>query len=421
MTADQKHNAICNITGEGLWGFQAALVPSGTVLTVLLLRMGARTSTIGLIPTLEGATLLLQVVGIYLFRHHKTRKVRIVLWHYLAMIPFLGLMGIAILCRSYFSAAGLIVVLLGSWAMFFAAVGVVGAAWLDWIAHLFDEKIRGTITGMSWGFSSLAGVAATLLAGWVLRHHPLTDTYGYLYLAASTFASLSIATFLLIRDPAENLEDHTPPRFTQMLHAAMSSLKNANVRAILIGRCLSLAGFCIGPFIAVHFRSVAGGGLSDSLIVTLGSAQTLGAAISCIAFGRIGDRLGHRFGFLMGTLLQVACLSCILMIPGVAGCLLAFLFAGGVGGVLTISYMNLIIESCPHEIRSAHLVVGNVIVGVAAMLFPVLGSHFAQAHGLRDLMLASLVISCIAAGWIALRVRNPRHLRLATERSSISS
>jgi MFS family permease len=254
-------------------------------------------------------------------------------------------------------------------------------------------------------------VGATLLAGWILKTHPATNTYGYLYLAACAIASLSITTFLLIRDPAQSLRDEIPPRLTHMLLAAISSLRSANFRAILAGRCLCLAGFCIGPFIAVYFRSAAGGGLADSMIVSLGCAQTLGSAISCIAFGRLGDRVGHRIGFLVGAVLQIACLLCILLLPGAIGCLLAFLFAGGVGGVLTISYMNLAIESCPHQIRSAHLVVGNIVVGVIATIFPILGSRFAQSHGLRDLMLGSLVISCIAVLWIAIKVCDPRLLR----------
>lgn len=413
MTSQQRHNAKCNVAGEVLWGFQGALVPSATVLTVLLLQMGAHTRTIGLIPTLEGATLLLQVVGVYLFRFHKTRKWRIVLWHYVAMIPFLTIMGLAILGRARMSADVLIVVLLGSWALFFGAMGVCGAAWQDWLAHLFDEKIRGTVTGLSWGLSSLTGVGATLLAGRLLWDYPQTNTYGYLYIVASVFATLSITTFLLVRDPAETLDDQTPPRLGQMLRAARASLGDDNFQAILIGRCLSLGGFCIGPFIAMHFLSPAGGGLSDSLIVSLGAAQTLGAATSCIAFGRIGDRMGHRVGFLIGALLQIACLACILLIPGTAGCLLAFLFAGGVGGVLTISYMNLAIESCPHEIRSAHLVMGNIVVGVAAMVFPLLGGQLAQWLGIQALMLACLVISCMAAVWIVCKVGDPRRLREA--------
>jgi MFS family permease len=412
MTPVQRHNAFCNVTGEGLWGFSAALVSSGTVLTVLLLRLGAHTSTIGLIPAMEGAALLLQIVGVQLFRHHRTRKRKIVLWHYLAMIPFLAVMGVAVLAHARLAPQQLVFVLLCGWALFVGAIGVVGAAWADWIAHLFDEKIRGTVTGMSWGFSSLTGVGGMLLAGWLLRRYSFTESYGWLYLASATGATLAITVFLLIRDPAENAPDETPPRFSQLLLAGAASLKHANFRAILLGRCLSLAGFCIGPFIAVYFRSAAGGHLADSLIVSLGSAQTLGAAISCIGFGKIGDRLGHRFGFIVGTTFQIACLLSVLLIPGVAGCLLAFLFAGGVIGVVTISYMNLVIESCPHARRAAHLVVGNLIVGPAAVILPMLGSRLAQALGLRALMLESLALSCIALAWITLRVRDPRRLRV---------
>ena len=39
----ERHNAICNVAGEVIWGFQGSLVPVATVLTVLLLQLGAKT------------------------------------------------------------------------------------------------------------------------------------------------------------------------------------------------------------------------------------------------------------------------------------------------------------------------------------------------------------------------------------------
>ena len=47
MTPRERHNATCNITGEVLWGFQAAMVMPTTVLTVLLAELGAAKTTIG--------------------------------------------------------------------------------------------------------------------------------------------------------------------------------------------------------------------------------------------------------------------------------------------------------------------------------------------------------------------------------------
>lgn len=407
----ERHNAICNVTGEVIWGFQGSLVPVATVLTVLLLQLGAKPSTVGLLPMLDGIMLMMQLAGIYLFREKRRRRVRLVLWHYCVMLPFLGLIGVLILLRSRMGAGTLIISVMACWSVFVLAMGVVIAAWQDWLAHLFHEGIRGRVTGLAWGLSSLVGVVSALLAGWILRLYPDLSTFGWLYLVAMVLAFASITVYLAIRDPAEQEEQERVPRLRDMAAAAHQSLRCADFRAVLIGRCLAYAGFCVGPYITMYYLSDTGGKLSDSLLVSLGAAQTLGAAIACITFGRLGDRLGHRFGVLTGAIFQVACLVCVLLIAGPIGCVLAMLSSGCVRGAMSVSYMNLVLESCPHHIRSAHVAIGNIIVGTTAMVVPILGSRLAGAYGIRTMIAASLAMSLLAASWITWKVRDPRHIR----------
>jgi len=90
------------------------------------------------------------------------------------------------------------------------------------------------------------------------------------------------------------------------------------------------------------------------------------------------------------------------------GCFLAMLMAGCVWGTFMISYMNLVIESCPHEVRSAHLMIGNTVVGVAGLLFPLAGAQIAERAGIPALMEVSLVFSVVALAWGIWKVRDPR-------------
>lgn len=408
MTGRERHNAICNITGETLWGFQTAMVMPTTVLTVLLTQLGASKAAVGVIPSLDGLTLFMSVFGIYLFRSHKKRKFRIILFHYVTLVPLLALMGVAILAHDFIPVVFLRFLLLGCWALFMANVGIVVTSWIDWIAHLFRREIRGTITGASWACSSLAGVAGALTAGWALQGNNSLLPFGWLYVAAALFAACSISAFVAVRDPAKEMVGDFAPGVREMAVAARESLSDVAFRRILIGRCLSLAGFCVGPFIALHYLSPAGGGLSDSLVVSLGAAQTAGTAICCLLFGRIGDRIGHRFGMLMGIGFQVCSLLAVLLIHGPIGCFVAMLFSGCVGGALIVSCTNLFIESCPHQVRVAHLMVGNMIVGLAGLLFPLVGARIAIDAGIPALMEVSVVISVIALVWNLCKVKDPR-------------
>ena len=399
---------MCNITGETLWGFQVAMIMPATVLTVLLTQLGASKATVGLIPALEGLGMLVPVAGIYLFRSHKKRKSRIILFHYIVLVPCLAGMGLAVLAHDSIPREMLKFLLMGCWALFMAGCGMVGPTWMDWIAHLFRREIRGTITGASWGCSSLAGIAGALTAGRALQGNPDIRAFGWLYLAAALFAMLSITVFVAIRDPAQDMAVDRAPGWREMIAAIADSMSDRAFRGILIGRSLGLAGFCIGPFIALYYLSPSGGSLTDSLVVSLGAAQTAGAALSCMIFGRVGDRIGHRFGLLMGILFQICSLLSVLLIPGSTGCFLAMLFSGGVGGTLLISYLNLVIESCPHEVRAAHLMIGNMVVGVAGLLFPLVGASIAVWAGIPMLMKISLAVSVVALVWTVFRVRDPR-------------
>ncbi|MEI8197420.1 MAG: MFS transporter, partial [Phycisphaerae bacterium] len=407
-----RRNALLNITGEVFWGLQANLVLASTVLVVLLKHFGAGKDTIGYLPAIEGIGLLLpQALGVYLFRNARTRKMRIIWWHYLCMIPFLLLLGLSVLTLQNLSANVMIVLLLGCWGLYLASMGVVGAAWQDWIAHLFHQRIRGTVTGLSWGMSAVAGVISPLAAGWAIGHFPQPQVQGWLYIVAAAIAYLSISVFLFIRDPAADWHQETGLGLRDLLTYARQSLHDRGFRTILIGRSLTGAGFAIGPFVTVYFLSEAGGQLTESTVTALAAAQTVGSAIACIAFGRIGDRLGHRFGVLCGAALQVAGLTCVLLIPGRAGCITTNLCLGLVNGILTISSMNLWLESCPHRSRAAHIVLGNLVLMPILAIVPILGGQLANRAGLTWLFAASLFLSLLALIWIALFVREPRKLR----------
>ena len=134
----------------------------------------------------------------------------------------------------------------------------------------------------------------------------------------------------------------------------------------------------------------------------------LGMAVGNLVLGRMGDRWGHRIGILAGTGVQVAALGVLLAVPGVAGCIGSYWLAGlGTPGVWT-SHTNLVLETCPHDLRVAHISAASLVVGVFAVFLPVLAGQAATRWGLTALFAASAVVSVFAFAWIAGFVRDPR-------------
>ena len=429
MQARTLRNAIANVTGESLWGFQGNLVASATVLTVLLREYGASERMIGAIAAIETAAFLIpQGVGVYLFRSPRRRKVHLVGFHLVAIIPFLFILsGVAALAPSLDGAAApasgwrlapgiLCWALLAGWAGHIVMIGVVVAAWNDWWANVFEKGIRGTVMGASMAAAALTGTGGALLAGWLLRVSPHPRIYAWLYLAAGTIAVISICAFLFIRDPAEHEPDaDLSMSLPDLLAKFRHSLEDANFRAFLIGRMLAAVGFCIVPFIAVHYTSAAAGGLSGGTVVSCGAGMTIAMAASSLLLGRMGDRYGHRTGILAGAATQIVALVVLLTCTGWVGCVLAYAGAGVCMGVGWVSHYNMLFETCPHDSRMAHITVGNLALGLATAAAPLVAGVVAEHWGLTRLFVGCLVLSVCALLWFLVRVKEPRHIPLTRQ------
>jgi MFS family permease len=403
-----RRNAVLNIVGEAGWGFHAALISSATVLPLLLRHHGAGPGLTALIAAIDtGLGLLPQLIGPFLFAARRGRKRRVILWHLCPMIPCLFLLALVGLWGVRLPAGWAAPLLLIAWAGFVASMGVVSAVWIDWLASLFHERIRGTVMGLAWGASSALGILGGLIAGWCVERFPAPQVFAGLYVAAAICAIISIGLFAFVRDPADDDAAAPPsPMTVGRLHRRIrQSLLDRNVRAYLVGRTLAWMGFAWVPFVAVHY---AAGGLADAIIIKAGAALTLGAAIGCVILGRLGDARGHRLGAIIGVAAQVCALLALLLVPGLPGCLLVFLGAGLSSAGITVSHNNVVLETCPHEDRVSHVVALNLVGGLVGVTVPFAVGPVVAMWGMPTLFAGSLGLSVAGVLWLCFAVREPR-------------
>jgi MFS family permease len=332
------------------------------------------------------------------------------------MIPFTWLAATVIFFSGRLSPEAVRWAVLGCWAGFMVNIGLVLAAWSDWVAHLFETRIRGTVFGTAMFASALSGTGGGLLAGTLLKELDQPQVFAWLYVAGGVFACASIITFWLVDDPAERDETDTHrPHFSEMLARFRESLADANFRNFLVARILSSAGFCIVPLIAYHFSSVEGGAMAGDQIVRFGAATTAGSAISNLLLGRIGDRHGHRLGLIAGSIAQISALSVLLSLEGSTACLTVYFLTGIVIGSSLVSHQNMMFETCPHDQRIAHLTVGSLVLGVFTSLLPLAAGTAAKVWDMRTVFTTALCISGVALCWLLLRVKEPRVLMAEDE------
>jgi len=415
-----RRNAALNIAGEALWGFQMGLVAVATVLPVLLRRFGAGETMVASIGTIAAAGMLLpQFAGLYIFTSLRRRKQQLLTWHFIAIIPFLFLTSLLIVLSGKLSDATVRWGLLALFCAMQFAGGAVMAAWMDWIAHLFPTTRRGTVMGAAFSASAMLGVGGSLLAGRLIAARPGVQTYALLYFVAGLIASVSIAVFWLVRCPAANAAERPRPALHELIGRFRHSLSDRNFRAFLIGRILATGGFCVMPLMAVFYMSAAGGGLSESQVVSYGAALTAGTGLANLALGRLGDRFGHRLGILTGTAMQVGVLLVMLLTAGPISCIIAYAGAGICTAAGFVSHYNLVFETCPHDNRMVHITAANFVVGVFTMSAPLLAGALATALGMRALFAGCLVLSLAALAWVALQVKDPRTLAPVGARDAV--
>jgi MFS family permease len=409
MRPRERRNALLNAAGEALFGFKFWLVPSATVLTVLLTRYGASERMLGAIVSIETAcSLLPQLLGAWVFRSRRRLKRRLIIWHIAAMLPFLLLMGLLTFRADALDPALYRWLMLACHGGYWLAIGIVVAAWMDFLAHIFPAEVRGTAMGLASFASAMAGTGAGLLAGWLILRNPGPEVFGWMYVAAWLIGTGSMFLWVPVEDAgAEGAADAPPPTLRELADCFRAAFREANFRALLAGRLLGVLGFCIAPFVARYYSSTAGGALADSTIVSCGAAATLGGAIGGLALGRIGDHRGHRTGMLIGMALQAATLLTLLFGHGLPGCVLSYACMGLAGGC-GISFSNLVYETCRHPNRLAHIALANLAVGSVMVFAPLAGGLVAERWGLPALFAASLALSLAALAWFSLAFRDPR-------------
>lgn len=409
MERRDVRNILTVVAGEGLWGLQAGMVSPATVLALLLRRLYVSTWMIGLIPILEGGLIgMLQLLGWFIFRERQSRKRQLILWHYFCVIPFILIMGVIIMLTHRLGEWGTVGGLLLSFACTNAGIGVIAAVWMDWMADVFHQKIRGTALGASFFGSASLGIIGGLVSGELLREYDRLYIFSVLYIVAGIIAIISLSIFWFVDDKHVEDDSSVQPDWQVLKQHIRRLFVSRTFLCLITWKILASVAACVIPFVAVYYCSTAGGLLRDSTVVSCGAALPAGVAIAHLILGRLGDIKGHRLRILIGSVAEVFMCLILLFVLGVIGCILVYLSAGISFSSLFLSYLNLLIDIVPECGRVVYLSVASLTIALITLLFPVIAGVIAQRWGVKMLFGIVLLFSITALLWIILLVEEPR-------------
>lgn len=414
MNTDRK-NIVFNSLGEGMWGFGWGLVPTLTVLPLLVDRLGGSKIEIGLIATIASICVLTpQVVSTLLLQTGEGRKRFVINYHWFAMIPPWIVMGLAVLLAAPRSPLLGRILLLSLFAVFMLTIGFILPVWTDWVAGLFPKEKRGIAFGAASAASAAGGTVAALIAGRITGASPFPLGYAVIIFIGAAAYAVAMLPYRMVDEHA-----HPPrPRMTsrEVFRRFRLSLADPNYRRYLVSRLLLTAGTGPVAFFATHYKSLEGGAVAEDVVISLGAVAPAAQAVMGFALGRLGDLFGHKSGAVIGAAAHVAGLIVVILLKGPGACALVFGLTGLGIACAWVSHNNLLFETCPHDCRMAHITVTNLVLAPLTAAVPLITGRLVEAYGIVTTARWCLVPVVVGLGWLIFVVREPRAVPFREER-----
>jgi len=177
------------------------------------------------------------------------------------------------------------------------AVNVATSAWFPLLTEIVPARIRGRFFGRMRMIWQLTSFVVTLLSGWFLGSNP---TLGRFYLVFTLGIVFHFTRLYFIR----RLPDPPPPRtgrsesILRDLHRPLADVqfrKFLTFIFIVFGLNAATLPFVI-PYLKVDL------GFPSSLSVYASASIAFGSVLSLVWWGKLADRWGNRFVFLLGIL-----------------------------------------------------------------------------------------------------------------------
>lgn len=345
---------------------------SGAVLTGYLIYLGAGPL---ILAAAASVPLFIQVANPLLAwgASRQTRRLRYIgvmstigrgAWLLAVVLPLLGL-----------PPAWWPLVMLGLLAFSSLAQTGAGLVWINLMADVVPEEVRGRYFGWRNAICGVVGTGAGLAAGWYLDRAPAPANFQMVLLVGVLFAAVGIALYF----------QHYEPRLTvarlSLGETLRVPLRDPNFRrflwfAVYWNFSVMLAAPFVIPYFFKHLHMTF-----TQIAVWAGIASLCGLILGPL-WGRIADRVGHKTVLTVTTFLAGSAhpLCWILAAPN----FLWFIWLSGLmdalswGGINTAMF-NLTLASAPGRHRIAYIAVVGMFAGLAGCVAGLLSGVLLEA------------------------------------------
>lgn len=372
-----RRNFLAGIIHGTFFQASAAFVGMYTVLPAFINTLTPSTTVVGLVAVIASLGGILPEFFTAYIVEGRPRKKAYLLW--VIVIRAVSWLILAWMTYQYaLSYPGLVLMAFFTLLVLFSlAGGVGGVVYADIFARAIPAERRGRFMGTK----NLIGYALAIGAGGIVKvilqddvTFPFPTNYAMLFGLSGAILAVAFFGFALIREPVYPVQRRVES-MGAMLRRSKELIRTApNFRLLLIVQALLMIGMALAPFYVVYARQELH--IDPALIGVFVSAQMIGAGLSNLLWGWLGDRFGNRVvvtgvaltGSLVPVLALLIPISLAYLYTGV------FVLLGATMSGMAIGYGNLLLEMAPVEVRPTCVALRDTLLAPAALLPLVAGA-----------------------------------------------
>ena len=405
-----RHNFAMIALDYGAYSLGMSFVSVTTIAPALAERLGAPNIIIGLIPALMTVEYALPTLFFANYTERLARKLpfllRYTIWERLPIL----FVAVAAYFLAVDSPGVVLAILFASLGLVFLTGGALTPAWMEMIAKVVATRYRARVFAVGSTLGALLGLGGALLSERFLSDYPFPVSYALCFGTGFVFLMGSFGFITLVREPPVSAtKPHLSFRdYARQLPAVLG--RDSHFAWFLASRCLGMLGGMAGGFYTVYaLRDL---GAPEWQVARFTFVTLAATVISTVAFGFVGDHLGHKVVLVSGGLAAIG--ANVLAAGASTVDLMYVVFAASAvsaaGG--TVSGLNMPLEFAPEPERPTYVGLAGTLTAPFAAVGPLIGGLLADTVGYNPVFVLSAVLGIGGTLLLLLRVADPRR-RLA--------
>ncbi|MGD8455659.1 MAG: MFS transporter [Anaerolineales bacterium] len=403
-----RRNFFVNIGDIISWNFGDSFVSADTILPVFVSTLTSSPVLIGMVRALwQAGWYLPQLFLAPLVEKRKRQLPLVLVLALLERLPYL-IIGLAVLWFPKIGADTTVIVFLLLYSWKSIASGFTALPWQEMIAKVIPVTRRGRLIGIGYFIGRLVGVFGGILAGIVLDRIVYPSNYAALFFISFVFVMVSWVFLSSNKEPVTQVQappqEGRPPPFKRMVKILR---EHKNFRNYLISRVFAYIGSMAYGFVAVYVIQIYG--LPDTYAAVFTTVLFASGTIGFIFWGNLGDRIGHKRVIISSTLVWVAGIALLILMPSFTWVYFVFVLMSisSTGGM--VGDFNIAMEFGSEPERPTYIGLSKTLTAPVVLAVPLLAGLIVNAWGYPAMFVVSLAFSVLAVIVLGINVKDPRH------------